>query len=103
MPDLHAAIRERLDLRPTFGVAALATGTVAPNAARWINVANAAIEAVLKLHRPEDSEYTDADGQSRTSTDCDTCDTGGVPDGWPCPTVLAIADKLGIPTGGNDG
>ena len=51
----------------------------------------AAIKAVLALHQPERTEYIDGDGDDRSSVDCSTCDNGGVPDTWPCPTVRALA------------
>ena len=57
----------------------------------------AAILAVLELHQPESVDYIDADRQERTSSDCETCGAiGGVVDTWPCPTVQAIAEGLGI-------
>jgi len=56
----------------------------------------AALIAVLDSHLPLDTEYIDADGGARWSTDCTECDNGGVPYNWPCPTVRAIAQALGV-------
>ena len=47
--------------------------------------------ALLDLHHPVMENYTDGDGQSRTSYQCDECDTGGSPDNWPCQTVRTLA------------
>ena len=46
---------------------------------------------IVELHRPDPAEYIDADGDDRSSVDCWTCETGGVPDSWPCPTIRAAA------------
>lgn len=54
----------------------------------------AALRAVLDLHQPETFDWVDADSEDRTSTDCKECDSGGVSDNWPCPTVLAITAAL---------
>lgn len=81
--DLDRAIRERLDK-------VYKSGGSSPRQLR------AAILGVLAFHQPEDTEFTDADGQSRISTDCMGCDNGGVPGNWPCNTLRTIAEKLGV-------
>lgn len=83
MSDLDAAIRAALDEFCTTDWCA--------------EKGKAAILAVLELHQPESVDYIDADRQDRTSSDCETCGAiGGVVDTWPCPTVRAIAEGLGI-------
>jgi hypothetical protein len=83
MTDLDQAIRARLDHL-------YKQGGSSPRQLR------AALLGVLAFHQPEDTDFTDADGQSRSSTDCATCDNGGVPGNWPCSTLRTIAEKLGI-------
>jgi hypothetical protein len=56
----------------------------------------AALLAVLDEHQPEQVDYPDADGESRSSADCVACDTGGVSNSWPCSTVTRMAKELGI-------
>lgn len=51
----------------------------------------AAKRAIIKLHVPIDTDYTDADGQEHTSWDCDICDPAGSPDMWPCATLRLLA------------
>lgn len=59
----------------------------------------AAVDAVLKLHRPVWNDYADGDGIERSSRDCAECEPPGTPDNWPCPTVRAIRAALGEETG----
>ncbi len=54
----------------------------------------AAVEAVLKIHRPVWNDYVDGDGIERSSHDCAECEPPGTPDNWPCPTYRAIEGKL---------
>lgn len=87
MSDLNAAIRERLEIRDSGD----STG-YDPYFVYDCELVQAAMFAVLDLHKPI------WDGQR-----CDHCrdsvpDCGTEPACWPCETIRAIAEKLGIET-----
>lgn len=91
MPDLDAAIRAKLKRRehvfPGMG------GERRQLIVDWCEAVEAVVLAVLELHKPNPHP-------SSLGPYCEQCEggyEGRAP--WPCPTVLAIAEKLGIEAG----
>lgn len=84
--DLDAAIRARLDARPSAGN--LQTGDDRARGNAWMIRAQNALTAVLDLHKSNPAPY---------GPYCEKCAGGyeGVSQ-WPCETVLGVARSLGI-------
>jgi hypothetical protein len=55
----------------------------------------AALEAVLELHKPS-TEHAHSDGYLECSHCWDGADYCPAHDPWPCETVLAVAEALGV-------
>lgn len=85
MDDLDAKIRARLDLSDQI------CGAQNMVPAREWAICHAALRAVLDLH-PRVYILVNGDPARESPGHCGVC----VPLAWPCPTVLAIAEYLGV-------
>lgn len=60
----------------------------------WAKVTGALL-ATLDLHQPCDAEQIEPGGGAIWGKACVECGSGSI-GSWPCPTVRAIAEKLGV-------
>lgn len=83
MADLDAAIRADLDDFCSDQCA---------------KMGKSAMLGVLDLHVAEEVEFVDRHGNVSSGPVCEVCGDGGQTPGenWPCPTLVAIAEGLGI-------
>lgn len=89
--DLDAAIRARLG---EFDASMDATGSL------WgVEEMRAALLAVLELHDAVDVEQVEPDGGAVWGNVCVECGTESL-GSYPCPTVRAIAEELGVEVDG---
>ena len=95
MTDLDAAIRAKLADRPALEASEL-PGERARDVNGWISHATQAIEAVLDEHKPMDGWDTD----SLVCTCLPDYDDTYMAHAYPCPSLRALAGKLGVEVDG---